>query len=50
MSIDPVGLTIGALGLASLFGICVECFGYVDGGRSDGRDLEILIAKLEVDF
>lgn len=43
---EGVGL---ALALASLFSTCVECFGYIEAGRSYGRDQEILLAKLDVE-
>jgi Prion-inhibition and propagation len=49
MPIEPIGLTLGAVGLAGLFSACVEYFVYVDTGRSYGRDLKILITKLEVE-
>ena len=49
MPIEPCGLALGVIGLASLFTTCVECFDYVEVGRTYGRDYEVLLTKLEVE-
>jgi Prion-inhibition and propagation len=46
---EAAGLVIGAAGLAGLFSSCVECFSLINSGCSHGRDLEILITKLDVE-
>ena len=45
---DPASLTLGILGVAGLFSVCVQCFDMVQMGRSRNRDFEILHTKLDV--
>lgn len=45
---DPVGLTIGVVGLVGTFTACVDCFDYVHIGRRLGRDYETLVIKLDL--
>ena len=40
--VDPVGATLGVLGLAGLFTVCVDCFDYIQSGRSLGKDFALL--------
>ena len=35
---EPAGLTLGVVGLASLFSTCMECFDYIQLSRSFGKD------------
>ncbi|MCJ1473406.1 hypothetical protein MMC13_002057 [Lambiella insularis] len=46
---EAAGLTIGIVALASLFSTCVECWDYIDRGRSHGRDYEILATQLDIE-
>src|SRR5215469_4579784 len=43
--VDPVGATLGVLGLAGLFTVCVDCFDYIQSGRSLGKDFALLEAQ-----
>lgn len=47
--VEPVSLTIGAVALASLFSLCVECFDLIEVGRNLGSDYDILILKLSIE-
>jgi hypothetical protein len=42
---EPVGLSVGVLGLAGLFTSCIDCFNLVQRGRYLGRDYLILETK-----
>jgi Prion-inhibition and propagation len=44
--VDPVGTTLGVIGLVSLFSVCVECFDYIEKGRTQGTDFAILKNQL----
>ncbi|KAL8878734.1 MAG: hypothetical protein Q9215_001851 [Flavoplaca cf. flavocitrina] len=46
---EPVSLTIGAVGLVTLLTTCVECFEYIDAAKSCGRDLELLTTKFAIE-
>jgi Prion-inhibition and propagation len=46
---EVAGLAVGAAGLAGLFSACVDCFALIRCGRAHGRDLEILVTKLDVE-
>ena len=37
---EPFGIVAGAIGIASAFTACVDCFEYVQFGRHFGRDFE----------
>jgi Prion-inhibition and propagation len=47
--VDPISLTIGAVALASLFSLCVQCFDLVDVASNLGLDYEILLVKLSIE-
>ena len=47
--IDPVGLTIGAITLASLFSLCVQCFDLIEAGRNVCSDYELQVVKLSIE-
>lgn len=47
--VEAVGLTIGIAGLAGTFNACLEAFSLFHAGRSYGRDLEILLTKLDIE-
>ena len=49
MAAEALGLTFGALSLASLFQICVQCYEYIDRGKACQRDLAILMTRLEIE-
>ena len=44
---DPIGLTIGIAGLASIFTSCVDCFEYVQLGRKFGEDYGKCVLRLD---
>jgi len=44
---DPIGIALGAAGLAGLFGTCVQCFDLIQLGTAFARDYEILQTKFE---
>ncbi|KAL8754830.1 MAG: hypothetical protein Q9199_004073, partial [Rusavskia elegans] len=46
---EPVSLSIGAVGLISLLTTCVECFEYIDAAKTCGRDLELLTTKFSIE-
>ncbi|KAL8672427.1 MAG: hypothetical protein Q9168_003105 [Polycauliona sp. 1 TL-2023] len=46
---EPVGISIGAVGLISLLSTCVECFEYIDAAKTCGRDLELLTTKFAIE-
>src|ERR1700712_5460660 len=43
---EPVGATLGVLGLAGLFTVCVNCFDYVQSGRAIGKDCALIDNQL----
>jgi len=45
---DPVGATLAVLALAGLFTVCVNCFDFVQHGRSLGKDFALLEGQFEV--
>ncbi|KAL9030246.1 MAG: hypothetical protein Q9180_006925, partial [Flavoplaca navasiana] len=46
---EPVSVSIGAVGLLTLLMTCVECFEYIDAAKSCGRDLELLTTKFAIE-
>ncbi|OAG06629.1 uncharacterized protein CC84DRAFT_1162983 [Paraphaeosphaeria sporulosa] len=44
---EPVGLTVGVVSLASLFNNAVDCFEYVQLGRNIGKDFQTSMLKLD---
>jgi hypothetical protein len=44
---EPAGLTIGVVGLASLFSTCMECFDYIQLGRTFGKDYGKCLLRLD---
>ncbi|KAL8994471.1 MAG: hypothetical protein Q9169_005562 [Polycauliona sp. 2 TL-2023] len=46
---EPVSVSIGAVGLISLLTTCIECFEYIDAANSCGRDLELLTTKFSIE-
>ncbi len=49
MAAEAIGLAFGAISLAGLFQTCVECYGYIDRGRTYSKDLAQLMTKLEIE-
>ncbi len=49
MAAEAIGLAFGAISLASLFQTCVQCYEYIDRGRTYSRDLAKLMTKLEIE-
>jgi hypothetical protein len=45
---EAFGIFAGAAGLAGLFTPCIECFEYIQFGRSFGQDYERSLVKLDV--
>lgn len=45
---EPIGFTIGVVGLASVFGATVDAFGQIKAARSFGRDYEILSTRYDI--
>ena len=46
---EPVSLSIGAVGLMALLKTCVECFEYIGAAKTYGRNLELLTTKFAVE-
>ncbi|CAO1606013.1 hypothetical protein XANCAGTX0491_009512 [Xanthoria calcicola] len=46
---EPVSLSIGAVGLMALLKTCVEYFEYIDAAKTYGRNLELLTTKFAVE-
>jgi hypothetical protein len=44
--VDPVGATLGVLGLAGLFTVAVDCFDYIKAGRTVGKSFAICETQL----
>jgi len=44
---DPVSAILGVLGLAGLLTVCVDCFDYVQDGRSLGKDFAFLDGQFQ---
>ena len=47
--VEPISLTIGAVALASLFSLCIQCFDLIEVGCNLGFDYELLIVKLSIE-
>jgi len=47
--VEPISLTIGAVALASLFSLCIQCFDLIEVGCNLGLDYELLIVKLSIE-
>lgn len=47
--VEPISLAIGAVALASLFSLCVQCFDLIVVARNLGLDYELLIVKLSIE-
>jgi tetratricopeptide (TPR) repeat protein len=45
--VDPVGATLGVLGVAGLFTVCVDCFDYIKASRSVGKSFAIRETQLD---
>ena len=45
--VEPIGLSISAVALATLFSSCLECFGYFQSAKSFTNDFDLLLAKLD---
>jgi len=43
---EAAGLTVGVVALAGLFNNAVDCFDYVQAGRSFGKNSQICLTKL----
>lgn len=43
---EAVGTTLGALGLAGLLSVCLDCFSFIQDGRSVGKDFTLLHGEL----
>ncbi|RYN45548.1 hypothetical protein AA0114_g8966 [Alternaria tenuissima] len=46
---EPVSLTLGAVSLAGLFSLCIQCFDLVEIGRKTSVDYEIMVVKLSIE-
>jgi hypothetical protein len=46
---EAVGLAISVVTLAGLFSNCVECYGYLDNGKSQGTDSELLLCRVRIE-
>ncbi len=47
--VEPISLAIGAVSLASLFSLCVQCFELIQVGKNLAPDFELLIVKLSIE-
>jgi hypothetical protein len=45
---EAVGLTVGGVGLATLFTTCIDCFEYVQLGRKFGTNYQRCLLKLDI--
>lgn len=45
---EPIGFTVGIVGLIGTFTACVDCFDYIYIGRRLGRDYETSMIKLDL--
>ena len=43
---EPFGIVSGAVGTATAFTACVDCFGYIQLGRHFGRDYQTYLLSL----
>lgn len=46
--VEPVGTTLGVIGLAGVFTTCVDCFEYIQFGRKFGADFSRCVLKLSI--
>ena len=46
---EAVGLALGIAGLAGVFNACLEAFSLFHAGHSFGRDIEILLTKMDIE-
>ena len=47
--VEPVSLTIGAVALASLFSLSIQCFDLIEIGQRTSIDYEISVVKLSIE-
>ncbi|EXJ66656.1 uncharacterized protein A1O5_10327 [Cladophialophora psammophila CBS 110553] len=47
--VEPISLTVGAVALASLFSLCVQCFDLIEVGKNLGSDCELLLTRLSIE-
>ncbi|KAF2180994.1 hypothetical protein K469DRAFT_753068 [Zopfia rhizophila CBS 207.26] len=48
MTVEPVSLAVGIVGLASLFKTCIECVDYIEAGKGMSKDLSVSFTLLEI--
>src|SRR5271156_578772 len=48
MAVEPVSITLAAVGLAALVTTCVDCFEYIQFGRQFGKDFQGCLATIDV--
>ena len=46
---EAVGLAVSAIALVGLFSTCVECYRYLDNGKSQGTDSELLLCRVRIE-
>jgi hypothetical protein len=46
---EIAGLGMGAIGLASVFSTCIECFDYFQSARTLEKDIKILFSQLDIE-
>ena len=44
-----VGFAVSAVALAGLFSTCLECYRYIDNGKSQGTDSEFLLCRVRIE-
>ena len=45
--VDPVGATLGAIGLTALFTTCLDVWDFVDAGKAHSSNFSLLRTKLD---
>lgn len=46
---EPTSLALSVVTLAGLFSSCIECYRYIDNGRTQGTDSELLLCKIRIE-
>jgi ribosomal protein S16 len=49
LPMEPVSFTIGAVALAGLFSLCIQCFDLIEIGRKTSVYYKILVVKLSLE-
>jgi Prion-inhibition and propagation len=47
--VGAVGFAFSAVALVGLFSTCMECYRYVDNGKGQGTDSELLLCRVRIE-